>query len=159
MVLDTVIVAAAGCAGAVLSAGSCAHGAITAAFANMYNKWGEEWQRMWTRDSIATTAKEHEGSKAWRTDAERGMLRAGEYKCNLFVYDILKSVGIDMGLPNPGGLRSWLFGRGPYPYGARAWSNKDLEIPGWGSPAGRCWRPEWACVDSDGLEKNNWYGF
>ncbi len=38
-VLDTIIVAASGCAGAVIAGGSCANGAISAAFANLYNKW------------------------------------------------------------------------------------------------------------------------
>lgn len=39
--IDTAIVAASGCAGAIIAKGSCANGAITAAFANMYNKWGK----------------------------------------------------------------------------------------------------------------------
>lgn len=39
-IVDTAIVAAAGCAGAVFSGGKCANGAVTAAFANMYNKYG-----------------------------------------------------------------------------------------------------------------------
>ncbi len=42
MYLDTAIVAAAGCAGAVIAKGSCANGAISAAFANMYNKYGDK---------------------------------------------------------------------------------------------------------------------
>ena len=41
MALDTAISAAAGCAGALVSGGKCANGALTAAFANMYNKWGQ----------------------------------------------------------------------------------------------------------------------
>ncbi len=47
-ILDTAIVAAAGCAGAVFSGGKCANGAVTAAFANMYNKWGgaSKWREI-----------------------------------------------------------------------------------------------------------------
>ncbi len=37
MVMHTVIAAAAGCAGAIVSGGKCANGAITAAFANLHN--------------------------------------------------------------------------------------------------------------------------
>ncbi|MEM7620986.1 MAG: RHS repeat-associated core domain-containing protein, partial [Pseudomonadota bacterium] len=38
--LDTLIVAASGCGASVIAGGKCANGAVTAAFANMYNKWG-----------------------------------------------------------------------------------------------------------------------
>ncbi|MEM7621457.1 MAG: polymorphic toxin-type HINT domain-containing protein [Pseudomonadota bacterium] len=39
--LDTLIVAASGCGASVIAGGKCANGAVTAAFANMYNKWGD----------------------------------------------------------------------------------------------------------------------
>ncbi|MEZ5842555.1 MAG: hypothetical protein R3D27_02325 [Hyphomicrobiaceae bacterium] len=40
VVSHTAIVAAAGCAGAVATGGKCAQGAVTAAFANLYNRFG-----------------------------------------------------------------------------------------------------------------------
>lgn len=40
LIVDTIIVAAAGCAGAIVTGGKCANGAITAAFGNIFNKYG-----------------------------------------------------------------------------------------------------------------------
>lgn len=41
IVLHTAIVSAAGCASASATGGKCANGAVTAAFANLYNKFGD----------------------------------------------------------------------------------------------------------------------
>ncbi|MGH1353414.1 MAG: RHS repeat-associated core domain-containing protein, partial [Methyloligellaceae bacterium] len=102
MLLDTIIVAASGCGTAVLAGGSCANGAISAAFANMYNKWAwnpkaaQQSGRIplsQTREKIASIAESYENSKEWYTDVEKDNYGVGQYKCNKFVYDVIREAG------------------------------------------------------------------
>ncbi len=60
MLLDTIIVAASGCGTAVLAGGSCANGAISAAFANMYNKWSKGMEAMYQQSDMSKTREEFE---------------------------------------------------------------------------------------------------
>jgi len=54
-----------------------------------------------------------------------------KYKCNLFVYDVLKMSGASPGLPNSAGFIGSLFNRGPYPPSAGQWGNPNYSIPNW----------------------------
>jgi|GEM_PF-3146699 len=54
---------------------------------------------------------------------------AGMDKCNKFVYDILKSAGIDIG--TPGGLRGMFGLPGGYPPSAGMWADPNFDIPNW----------------------------
>lgn len=75
--LDTAIVAAGGCAGAVIAKGSCANGAISAAFANMYNKYGD---------------KHVINAKIYR-EGSRGQLHPEAIEDASWIYDVFGGVG------------------------------------------------------------------
>ncbi len=111
---------AAGCAGAVISGGKCAEAAVTAAFASLYN--GETIAET-RRRQIAETAKSYDGSEDWAQSASKGAHGPGSDKCNLFVYDVLRDVGISApsrGWPTSGG-----------PISAGSWANPLNNIEGW----------------------------
>jgi len=78
------------------------------------------------RENIANTAEKHIGQGLWAKNVDRLNLSAGDWKCSLFVYEMLKEAGIDMGLPKG----NWIFG-GEYPYSAGDWGDPTKVIPGW----------------------------
>ena len=56
------------------------------------------------QEKIYLTAKANIGDKSWARDVPRQEKRnkhvyfdAGEYKCNLFVYEVLLACGVDVG--------------------------------------------------------------
>jgi RHS repeat-associated protein len=68
----------------------------------------------------------------WNFDTEKGGFLAGEFKCNLFVYDILTWSGQSPGRPNEPGRKAQLRGaRGKRPPLASQWADAEFEIPGW----------------------------
>ena len=59
------------------------------------------------QEKIYLTAKANIGDKSWAKDVSRQAqrnshiyVRSGEYKCNLFVYEVLLASGVDIGTPN-----------------------------------------------------------
>lgn len=92
------------------------------------------------RLTIAEKAVEAVGSTDWAQSVAKDNYPAGSNKCNLFVYDVLKSVEADPPLANGGVLYNW-FGAGAprYPVLAGQWADPGFRVEGWdiveGSPA------------------------
>lgn len=84
------------------------------------------------RLAIAEKALDEVGSTAWAQDVEKENFPARANKCNLFVYDTLRSVESDPPLANGGVLYNW-FGKGvpKYPVLAGQWADEKFQIPGW----------------------------
>jgi hypothetical protein len=84
------------------------------------------------RLSIAEKALERVGSTEWAHAAAKDNYGAGTYKCNLFVYDMLKEVEADPPLANGGWRYNW-FGQGApkYPVLAGQWADPKFDVPGW----------------------------
>lgn len=87
----------------------------------------EERQRR--QAAIVSEARKYVDSSAWAHWADRPPYPAGTNKCNLFVYEVLKSAGT----PVPMRVRwSWRnLGNVSYPPLARQWADPDQVIPGW----------------------------
>ena len=84
------------------------------------------------RLAIAEKALEAVGSSDWAQSVAKDNYPAGSNKCNLFVYDMLKSVETEPPLANGGIMYNW-FGEGApkYPVLAGQWANTKFGIPGW----------------------------
>jgi RHS repeat-associated protein len=84
------------------------------------------------RKNIARIAKRYESSDLWKYSNAKGPYGPNTNKCNLFVYDVLREAGVDMGYMNGGVMRNW-FGVGALKYPALAgqWGDRDYQIPGW----------------------------
>lgn len=92
------------------------------------------------RLAIAEKALGAVGSSGWDKDRTVANFPAGSYKCNLFVFDVLKGVEADPPLANGGVLYNWFgYGVPRYPVLAGQWGNPAFRIDGWdiveGSPA------------------------
>ena len=78
------------------------------------------------RENIATVAKSHENEKKWSVNSFSSLLNGGmpgSFKCNAFVYDILREVGINVRKPN----HQKYFDQPPL---AGQWANRGYDIPG-----------------------------
>ena len=73
------------------------------------------------RQRVADLAESKEGDKSYAFDSKKGRFPKESWKCNKFVYDILKEAGVDVPL-NPGG---------DWPLQANGWAQKTTKIPGW----------------------------
>jgi hypothetical protein len=82
-----------------------------------------------SREDIFKMAREKIGSKEWSKAARIDNFRAGDWKCNKFVADILGASGAPVPLPHHPVLRFWSKDR--YPPTAGDWGNPDFDIPGW----------------------------
>lgn len=84
------------------------------------------------RLTIAEKAVEAVGASDWDKDRVVGSFPAGSYKCNLFVFDVLKDVEADPPLANGGVLFNWFgYGAPRYPVLAGQWGNPAFRIEGW----------------------------
>ncbi len=72
-------------------------------------------------EDIATTAEKYEGSEDWKVNKRKGDFGPGTYKCNLFVYDVLKEAGATAP-KQPSGL---------WPLTAEDWANPTKSITDW----------------------------
>lgn len=70
-------------------------------------------------DDIARTAERHEGSTDWAYDKKKDDFPAGTYKCNKFVYDVLKEAGATA--PK----------KGRWPLQAADWADRNRTIRDW----------------------------
>jgi RHS repeat-associated protein len=128
IIIDTMIVAAAGGLAAEATGGKFYNGAITAAYANLWNKMSGYLRR---RLELVREARKMLGSKDWNYDVERGNFGVGTNKCNQFVYEMTVAAGVEPPLLNPGGLLNRLFGGSAYPPVAGQWADPNFKIPGW----------------------------
>ena len=83
------------------------------------------------RKHIAEIAFNYIKSSDWALYAEKGDFGEGKWKCNLFVYDILKQAGASPGLPNEANSIKDFLGYGPYPPTAGQWADPNFQIPEW----------------------------
>ena len=86
------------------------------------------------RKDIAKTAEDLEktAKNEYSYDATKDNFGAETHKCNKFVYDVLKSAGVNPELPN-GNLLGRIFQgeSGSSPVSAGQWANPIYYIPGW----------------------------
>ncbi|MEQ1742476.1 MAG: SpvB/TcaC N-terminal domain-containing protein [Candidatus Nitrotoga sp.] len=75
------------------------------------------------RVEIARKALEHEGSSDWDSSRERGEIKAGADKCNLFLTEMFEAAGVTP--PTTGGRL------GRYSTSAAQWANPDFDVPEW----------------------------
>lgn len=84
------------------------------------------------RLEIAVKAVAEIESTEWAKAVDKPPYRAGTYKCNLFVYDTLKSVESDPPLANGNRLYNWFgIGSAKYPLLAGQWGDAARVVPGW----------------------------
>ena len=80
------------------------------------------------RQKLLDKAKEYIGSKNWSKWRKRTSFdglttfKIGEPKCNLFIYEVLKQRGIDLGLPNDYGKEVIV----KRPYVCKQWYNEEV---------------------------------
>ena len=80
------------------------------------------------RQKLLDKAKEYIGSKNWSKWRKRTSFdglttfKIGETKCNLFIYEVLKQCGIDLGLPNDYGKEVIV----KRPYVCKQWYNEEV---------------------------------
>ena len=80
------------------------------------------------RQKLVDKAKEYIGSKNWSQWRKRTSFdglttfKIGEPKCNLFIYEVLKQRGIDLGLPNDYGKEVIV----KRPYVCKQWYNEEV---------------------------------
>lgn len=88
--------------------------------------------------AVAEKAVAEIGSTEWAWGTAKDNFRAGSYKCNLFVFDVLKSVEADPPLANGGRLYNWFgFGVPKYPVLAGQWGDPAFHVDGWDIVEGR----------------------
>src|SRR5262249_16575629 len=94
--LRTSIAGIAGGTASVLTGGKFANGAVSAAFAHLFNQEGhpdEATNAAANREKIAADAEAQVGSKDWSYASSANGWPANWDKCNLFVYDIATGAG------------------------------------------------------------------
>lgn len=134
-VRDTATIASAGLAGGItseLSGGEfwdgARNGLISASLNHVAHGIRQEINR---RALIAKIAKKYENSKEWAKNVSKDNFGAGTYKCNKFVYDVLKEAGASPGTPNGNRLARLFGGEGTSPPTASQWADPDYDIPDW----------------------------
>ena len=66
----------------------------------------------------------------WSYLKRRGIYCQEDWKCNIFVYEVLRAAGAK--IPLIGGMLGWATnGKYGYPPSASDWENKDIKIDGW----------------------------
>ena len=84
------------------------------------------------RLAIADKAMLEIESTEWAKAVDKPPYPSGTYKCNLFVYDTLKSVESDPPLANGDRLYNWFgIGSAKYPLLAGQWGDASRVVPGW----------------------------
>ena len=92
----------------------CLTGCNKAAYLNM----GKE-------DDIAETAEKYIGSTDWARDKRKDDFGPGTWKCNKFVYNVLREAGVTAPTKGPDKHgRYW-------PLQAADWASSSFHIPGW----------------------------
>jgi RHS repeat-associated protein len=116
--MRTAIAGIAGGTASVLTGGKFANGAVSAAFAHLFNDEAHDIMQ-----KIVDTALSKVGSDAWSDNVANGNFGVGDNKYNLFVYDVLTAAGASPGTPN-----GWFTA---YPPTAGQWADPNYVIPGW----------------------------
>jgi len=66
----------------------------------------------------------------WSYSKKRGIYCKGDWKCNIFVYEVLRAAGAK--IPLIGGMLGWATdGKYGYPPSAYDWENENIKINGW----------------------------
>ena len=117
-----------------VTGGKFANGAVSAALqfafnqalsgkgrSNQEKRLAAEKRTAAIREKIAEVAQSKLESTEYALDARKSGYKSGDWKCNLFVYDVLTEAGVKA--PTGEG--------GRWPIQANHWGNKDVKIAGW----------------------------
>jgi RHS repeat-associated protein len=104
-----------------ITGGKFANGAVTAATAQIFNAESQAKAAAQKRQALVTAAQKHFGETTWAKDAEKESFKSGQWKCNLFVADVLKEAGITPQMMQPGSKEFM---------NANGWASK-YEMKGW----------------------------
>jgi hypothetical protein len=116
-----------------ITGGTFEQGALTAAMGRLMND-GAHAALEATRSRISALAWKYadENSHRFDVDTQNPPYDVGEYKCNLFVNDVIAQAGA--GIPYMAGDRLYNqtgIGVPRYPATAGQWANPKFDIPGW----------------------------
>jgi cell wall-associated NlpC family hydrolase len=104
--------------------------------------------------AIAETAKRYEGNKQWAVEVTKDKFKSGDDKCNEFVFDVMREMGLEV--PGIAGWSGRLFGLGGPP-AASQWADRSKKrIGNWEIVDGPAQPGDVIAEFTGGTQNPNW---